>query len=155
MNSDKRHLLVVGHKFDQMWAKIGTDLIWESNSVKLLGITIDNHLKFDKHISLLCAKANRKLSALARISYYLTFHQKRTLIKAFFESYFRFCSLTWMFHSRKSNNKINLLHERALRMIYNDKFHYFRNFLIKIIPLLFIILISSHLPLKCLKLSVI
>ena len=70
-----------GHKFEQIWAKIGTDLIWESNSVKLLGITIDNHL--DKHISLLCAKANKKLSALARISYYLTFNQKRTLIKVF------------------------------------------------------------------------
>ena len=115
MNSDKCHLLVVGHKFDQIWAKIDTDLIWESNSVKPIGITIDNHLKFDKHVSLLCAKANRKLSGLARISYYLTFHQKRTSIKAFFESQFRYCSLTWMFHSRKSNNKINLLHERALR----------------------------------------
>ena len=68
MNSDKCHLLVAGHKFKQIWAKIGIDLIWESNSVKLLGITLDNHLKFDKHISLLCAKVNRKLSALARIS---------------------------------------------------------------------------------------
>ena len=83
MNSDKCHLLVVGHKFEQIWAKIGTDLIWESNSVKLLGITIDNHLKFDKHISLLCAKANRKLSALARIPYYLTFRQKKNIIKSF------------------------------------------------------------------------
>ena len=25
-----------------------------------------------------------------------------------------------MFHNRKSNNKVNLLHERAPRMIYND-----------------------------------
>ena len=106
MNSDKCHLLVVGHKFEQIWTKIGTDLIWKSNSVKLLGITIDNHLKFDKHISLFCANANRKLSAVARISYYLTFHQKRTLIKTFFESQFRYCSLTWMFHSRKSNKKL-------------------------------------------------
>ena len=90
MNSDKCHLLVLGHEFEQVWAKIGTDLIWESNSVKLPGITIDNHLKFDKHISLLCAKANRKLSALARISYYLTFHPKRALIKAMFEFQFRY-----------------------------------------------------------------
>ena len=74
MNSDKCHLLVAGHKFEQIWAKVGTDFIWESNSVKLLGITIDNHIKFDKYISLLCAKSNRKLSALTRISYYLTFH---------------------------------------------------------------------------------
>ena len=52
MNSDKYHLLVTGHKFEQIWAKTGTDLIWESNSVKLPGLTIDNHLKFDKHILL-------------------------------------------------------------------------------------------------------
>ena len=64
MNSDNYHLLVVGHKFEQTWAKFGTDLISESNSVKLLEITIDNHLKFDKYISLLCAKANRKLLLL-------------------------------------------------------------------------------------------
>ena len=42
MNSDKCHLLVAVHKFEQIWGKIGTDQIWESNSVKLLGITIDN-----------------------------------------------------------------------------------------------------------------
>ena len=67
---------MVGHKFEKIWAKIGTDLIWESHSVKLLGIIIDNHLKYDKHISLLCAKANRKLYAVAKISYYLTVHQE-------------------------------------------------------------------------------
>ena len=131
INSDKCHLLVASHKFELISAKIGTDLIWESNSVKLLGITIDNHLKFDKHISLLCIKANRKLFALARISNYLTFHQKRTLIKAFFESQFRYWSLNWMFHSRKSNNKINLLHERALRVIYNDGISSFEELLDK------------------------
>ena len=131
MNSDKCHLLMVGHKFEQIWTKFGTDLIWERNSIKLLGTTTDIHLKFDKNVSLSCAKATRKLSAIARISYYLTFHQKRTLIKAFFESQFRYCSLSWMFHSRKSNNKINLLYGRALRMIYNDQVSSFQELLDK------------------------
>ena len=44
MNSEKCHLFVAGQKLEQIWAKIDTDLIWESNSVKLLEITIDNHL---------------------------------------------------------------------------------------------------------------
>ena len=126
MNSGKCHLLIAGYKFELIWTKIGTDLIWESNSAKLLGITIDKHLKFDKHISLLCAEANRKLYPLARISYHFLSHQKRTLIKAFFESQFRYCSLTWMLYSRKSNSKINLFHERALRMIYNDQISSFQ-----------------------------
>ena len=28
MNSDKFHLPVADHKFEQIWTKIGTDLIW-------------------------------------------------------------------------------------------------------------------------------
>ena len=36
-------------------------LVWESNNVKLLGITLDNNLKFDEHVSNICSKAMRKL----------------------------------------------------------------------------------------------
>ena len=31
-----------------------------------------------------------------------------------------FCPIVWMFHGRQVNNKINHLHERALRMVYED-----------------------------------
>ena len=41
--------------------KLDRDLVWEGNYVKLLGITLDNDLKFDKHVSNICSKANRKL----------------------------------------------------------------------------------------------
>ena len=41
-----------------------------SNEVKLLGITIDNELKFKKHIEDLCKKASYKLHALRRIRGY-------------------------------------------------------------------------------------
>ena len=33
-------------KHEQIWANIRKDLIWESNDVKLLGVTIDRDLKF-------------------------------------------------------------------------------------------------------------
>ena len=41
-------------------------------------------------------------------------------MKAFIESQFNYCPLIWMFHSRTINNKINRLHERALRIVYSD-----------------------------------
>ena len=40
--------------------------------------------------------------------------------RIFIESQFNYCPLIWMFHSRTVNNKINLLHERALRIVYSD-----------------------------------
>ena len=36
-------------------------------------------------------------------------------------SQFNYCLLTWMCHSRAKNNKINCLHGRCLRIIYEDK----------------------------------
>ena len=41
-------------------------------------------------------------------------------MNAFFNAQFSYCPLTWMFHSRKLNNKINKLHERYLQIVYNN-----------------------------------
>ena len=56
------------NKNKQIWAKLDRDLIWESNNVKLLEITLDKNLKFDKHVSNICSKDNKKLSALTRVA---------------------------------------------------------------------------------------
>ena len=50
LNINKCHLFISGNKNEQMWAKLDRDIVWESNDVKLLGITLDNNLKFDKHV---------------------------------------------------------------------------------------------------------
>ena len=43
-----------------------------------------------------------------------------TFIQNFFDSHFKYCSFTWMFYSRTTNNKINKLPERALRLENDD-----------------------------------
>ena len=40
--------------------------------------------------------------------------------KAFIACEFGYCPLVWMFHSRKVNSRVNKLHERALRIMYQD-----------------------------------
>ena len=52
-------------------------------------------------------------------------------MKAFVESQFGYCPLIWMFHSRRLNNKINRIHERALRITYKDKSSTFQELLEK------------------------
>ena len=120
MNSGKCYLFISGNKYEQMWAKIGDDKIWESRTVKLLDITIDNELKFYVHISNVYMKAQRKLTVLTRIKKYLDFDKLQILFKTFFESQFKYCPLTWMFYSRTTNNKNNKLHERTLRLVFDD-----------------------------------
>ena len=48
-------------------------------------------------------------------------------MKAFIESQFGYCPLVWMFHSWGINNKINRIHERVLRITYNNKSSSFQN----------------------------
>ena len=92
--------------------------IASSNEEKLLGILLDSKLNFDSHITPLCKKAGQKLSALARINHYLTQDQK--LLNSVVKAQFSYCPLIGMFTSRYLNNALNSIHERALRLIYND-----------------------------------
>ena len=129
-NPDKFHLLISNHS-NNLTIKVEKEIVECCSSVKLLGVTIDNELKFDEHVSKLCKKASQKLHALARVSNYMSQDKLRMLMKAFIESQFGYCPLVWMFHSRKLNNRINRLHERALRLVYKDSLLTFEDLLQK------------------------
>ena len=144
LNTDKCHRLISGNKNEYMWAKLDEDMVWESNDVELFGVSIDNNLRFDKHVSNICLKTNGKLSALTRVVKFVPFKKRRILFKAFIESQFKYCPLVWMFHGRQINDKINKLHERALTIVYNDTVTSFENLLIKDKPFRFIIKIFNH-----------
>ena len=88
---------------------------------KLLGVKIDVNLNFNDHISDLCKKASRKISALATVIPFMGLNKRKLLMNAFFTSQFSYCPLIWMCHSGSNNRAINMLHERCLRIIYNDK----------------------------------
>ena len=57
--------------------------------------------------------------------------KKRIIMNAFFKSQFNYCPLVWMCCNRSLNTKINRLHERCLRIVYNDKKSNFNELLVK------------------------
>ena len=63
----------------------------------------------------ICRTASRKIHALARVTPFMN------LSKLLFKTQFNYCLLIWMCNSRENNRKINRLHERCLRTIYNDQ----------------------------------
>ena len=82
-----------------MWEKLGRDIVW------IFEITLDSNLKFDKHVSNICSKANRKLSALRRVARFPLSKKRRILFEAFIKSQFKYCPLALMFHGRQNNIK--------------------------------------------------
>ena len=85
-----------------MWLpkKGGGEGIWENAKQKVLAIEIGKNLNFVDHVISLCKKAGKKLAMLARFSKFMSFKQKRILMKSIVEPQFGYCPLLWMFYSR-------------------------------------------------------
>ena len=130
LNEDKCHLIIFGTREEKVSMHVGEVQMEESDDEKLLGITLDKKLTFKKHVQAICKKASQKLHALTRISIYMEPKKLKVLMKAFVMSQFSYCSLIWMFHDRTLNNKINRIHERALRIAYKDNVSSFENLLL-------------------------
>ena len=96
-STEKCEFLITCLRFEHLWLNLGETKVWEKYQVKLLGITIDNQLKFDGHITKICHKAKSKLNALSRLARYLSMELKKLLYMSFIEVQFKYCPLTWMF----------------------------------------------------------
>ena len=86
LKTDKCRLLISRNKNKYMWAKLDGGIVCESNDVELLGVAIDNNLRFDKHVFNICLKANRKLSALTTVTQFVPFKKRCILFKALYRS---------------------------------------------------------------------
>ena len=121
VNAEKCHLMFFSNtKSTNIEIKINNEVIHESPEEKLLGIIFDKTLSFKAHVTSLYKKANQKLHALSRIAHYMDSEKLKHVMKAFILSQFTYCPLVWMLSERGLNNKINHLHEKALRIAYKD-----------------------------------
>ena len=122
LNPEKSYFMCLGKDIDDTETLSYNDLaLKNSKEVEILGITLDRSMGFNTHIKNICRKAGQKLSALLRISPYLDQGKKVLLYKSMIKPQFNYYPLVWMYCSRKSNNLINRVHERGLRLTYRNE----------------------------------
>ena len=107
-------------------------IVKATRSVKLLGITVDDELKFEKHVKTLCQKVCKKVSAFSRVAPYMDEKKGKILYHTFIMSNFNYCPLIWMFCGKTQNKEIDRVHKRALRILFNDYTSSFEELLQKI-----------------------
>ena len=117
-NQDKCHLIV--SKYENMSMHIGPFEITNTNCEKLLGIKVDSRLNFNEHLDGIIKKVSPEINALSRIIPFMNISKRCILMNSFFNSQFNYCPLVWMLYNGSINNKIDRLHERVLRIVYND-----------------------------------
>ena len=110
---EKSHLLT--NSAQEIQINIGGMAISNSKCEKLLGIHIYKKLTFEPHVRYLCKKASQKLNAFARTACCLKFDPRKILFNAFITSQFSYARI----------------HERALKIVYQDHNSTFEELLAK------------------------
>ena len=100
-NAEKYHL--VNTRDIDATAKIGEFDVKNSIEEKLLGV-----------------KTDTSLSSFARVANFTDLAKSKSLMKAFITSWFNYCPLIWIFHSRQLSNQIKKINEKALTLVHTD-----------------------------------
>ena len=99
--------------------QINGKIIENVQHTKLLGITIDQNLTWEKHIQLLCSRISSKLSLLQRLKRYLPYHIRILFYNAYVLPILDYCCSVWGSATKGSLECILKLQKRAARIILN------------------------------------
>ena len=119
-NPGKFQVMFLGHFQPISTFRIGNISVKVKNQVKLLGIIIDDKLRFNSHVDSKCQNAANKISALRRIRPFISLKTAKTLCNAYIFSNFNYCPLIWMNFVKRNNTKIEKIQRRALSVVYQD-----------------------------------
>ena len=122
-NPDKFQAIVLGR--NGKGSNIVFDLsenitVKPSDSVKLLGLTIDSNLNFSQHIKELSAKCSRLTNAIARLSWLLSKECKLSILDAFLLSNLNYCNIIYHHCNVCDARKLERIQKRFLKYVTLD-----------------------------------
>ena len=93
---------------------------WLRNSLKLLGVVLDNKLNFSKHVKLMCPEATSRIGTLTRMRKLVPEKTKLLLSKSVILSGLNYCSTVRFFITASDKRKLKRMQEKGLRTVFND-----------------------------------
>lgn len=128
INMDKCHLMILGKQYlnvksvTPLSLELFHEKIEEENDIKLLGVTIDKKLSFEKHIFELVGKCNQNIQFLWRSAKDRSEQHRRLLANALVMSHLNYCDTVYhRFLSQNLSNLLNSVQYKMLRFIVGVK----------------------------------
>ena len=97
--------------------EIGKDFFQSSISAKYLGVTIDNHLSFNQHITLLENKIARSISVISKLRFYLPQSSLVILYFSLVHTHLLYALPVWASTHNTYLSKLKRLQNKAVRII--------------------------------------
>ena len=80
-NHEKYHAMVIGKTSKKPSFYCENTIIPISKEIELLGVTVDDKLKFESHMSKICRKASQQIAVLKRMKKILSSKPEKFFIK--------------------------------------------------------------------------
>ena len=95
-----------------------------TDSLKLLGVTIDFKLNFSGHENMICKIAGQKIGVLMRLRNLIPTNAKLMLFKTAMLPHLKYCHLVWHFCRASDSRKIDRMQERGPRAVFRNNVSY-------------------------------
>jgi hypothetical protein len=86
----------------------------------VLGVTIDNQLKFDVHVDNICKRLSRQIYLFRQIRNCLTLNCKIMFYNSYILPHIDYCATSWGYANKANLDKLYKFQKRMGRLILND-----------------------------------
>ena len=87
---------------------------------RLLGITIDNKLRWDSHTNNVCKTLSRRVFLLSKLRYIVDIDTRKLFLNAKIKPNIYYASVVWDGCNDVLKKRLNSLHRRAVKLIFPD-----------------------------------
>lgn len=121
VNMEKSNYMIYGKNkgdLQQMTVNMNGKILSRVETVKFLGVLIDDEFTFKQHINELITKIKKTLPIFYRIRDVLTFQQKRMIYFALIQAHVSYCLVIYGTASKFLLNKLQVVTNRAMRILF-------------------------------------
>ena len=103
---------------------MGNDKMQKVDSLKFLGIQIDENLNFDKHIEKVKSKLRSGIGALIRVKHTLNYKSKYLIYMGLIQSHLDYCFVVWGDKiSIGQMKELSILQKKAVRLLFSARYN--------------------------------
>ena len=153
INEDKTDFIIVSAHEDQykhIRLTVGTDNVQASESIKILGVTLDHNMNMKKAIANTCRSAHMHIRKINSIRRYLCEDSTKLLVNSTVLSCLDYCNSIYVGLPQTSLYKLQLAQNCAARMITNTPRH---DHITPVLQQLNLLIIQKRCQLKILVLT--
>ena len=125
LNASKTFYQIFSRQFVQnLNININNQVIARKESVKYLGVLIDENLKWQSHIDSIALIISRNIGIMGRAKYILSSHHLFLLYNILVLPYLNYCAAVWGSNYASRTSKLVKLQKRAIRIIDKKPYAY-------------------------------